>query len=116
MSLEITEVRYDADPKHIIIRSDTSVIDCGTPVSPDKWLDGTYGEVLCVYDLQFMNFEKRLCDSVLFDDVLLFFTFKHNMCTSCGVLNAPLCCLNTTPPNSYAVKDHGDNCIGNAQT
>lgn len=116
MSLEITEVHYDADPKHIIITSGNRSVDCAQPVNSGKWLDGTYGEVVCIYSNQWMKFEKYLCDNVYVYDKPLLFKFKHSLCSSCGVLNALGCCLNTTPANSYAVQDHDDNCVGNAQT
>lgn len=111
MSMEVTEVHYDPDPKHIIIRSDTSTVDCSNPVPATEWLDGTYGERVCIYSNQYMHFQKALCDSVVLDDTLLFFTFQRTPCVACGVLNALTCCLNTTPLNSWAVKDSADNCL-----
>ena len=111
MSMELSEVHYDPDPKHVIIRSENRMVDCSTPVPADEWLDGTYGDKVCIYSNQFMHFQKALCDSVIFSDKVLFFKFKRTPCTSCGTLNSLMCCLNTTPVNSWSPKDDADNCL-----
>ena len=109
MSMEITEVHYDPDPKHIIITSDNTRVNCSTPVQPNDWLDGTLGETLCLDENQYMNFEKALCDGVLFDDVVTVLTVQFQICGTCGTLNNPGCCVGDFVGNAYS-SVAADNC------
>lgn len=102
MSMEITEVHYDPNPRHIIIRSDTSTVNCATPVDANEWLDGTLGETLCVDDWQYMDFEKALCDGIYFEETLYFFFTKFQDCGVCGVPNTTDCCAGEFLSNAWS--------------
>jgi hypothetical protein len=115
MSMEITEVHYDPQPKHIIIRSDQSRVSCSNPVPATEWLDGTLGETLCLDDRQYMDFEKALCDGIWFNESIFIHMARYVDCLVCGIPNQQDCCINTntvqtfgyntTIPNDYPIEE-----------
>lgn len=114
MSIQLSDVKYLAEFRHIIIESDRGVVDCATPIPQGQWLNGTYGDTLCVNeDKQYLNFGKAICDTAwIEEDTVETFKFKRDNCGPCGLLNAMGCELGSFSLNITGAGATGEDCPG----